>query len=360
MAYKYADPFIGRLSDDIAAIIEGRRDDAALVREKLFELCEANCPEVADYWNRTERGRGVPDTAFRGKSIYLFPDQTPARTFRTSGTTGVDRGSASYSPLGLELMNASILENARRHMMAALDRPAIVRFVPSADAAPDMVMAYGMELIAKKFGDARLSASVIESTGIRLDRLRELLDAIVSDGRPAVLIGGSFAFVNVCDTLKERGLAWQLPARSRMIDAGGFKGRSRVVTVDGLRTTVAERFGISPECCVNLFGMTELASQLYDGVDQAVGTLGERPKAALPFVEPRVRDPRSMSFRTEGQGLLEVIDLCVIDRPCSVLTGDFGIAAPGGVAITGRVERSKSRGCSLTLDDITTGGDAHV
>jgi hypothetical protein len=140
------------------------------------------------------------------------------------------------------------------------------------------------------------------------------------------------------------------------VDAGGFKGRSRVVGVDGLRAALGRVFGIAADRCINLFGMTELASQLYDAADVAVGPLGERPKGRLTFVEPRVRDAHTLAPIERGSGLLEVADLCILDRPHVVLTGDRGIACAEGVAIAGRVERGQSRGCSLTLDEMTAGG----
>lgn len=360
MTYKYRDRFVGQLSEDIAALIAGIVAVKGSVRQRLTELAEANSPQVEAYWARTERGRGVPDTAFKGAAPYLFPEQMPARTFRTSGTSGAQRGSASYSPLGLELMNLSIRENARQHIIGDLERPAIVRFVPPERAAPEMVMAYGMEQIAGAFAEPELSDSVIGPDGVDFPKLERLLDAAVSAEVPVVLIGGSFAFVNICDALEARGRRWELPAGSRMVDAGGFKGRSRALDVDAMRALVQRNLGIAPDRCLNLFGMTELASQLYDAADTPVGPLGERPKGRLPFVEPRVRDPRTAKLRRNGVGLLEVEDLCVLDRPSVILTGDYGIASRAGVAITGRVDPSQTRGCSLALDEVTATETAHA
>jgi hypothetical protein len=224
-------------------------------------------------------------------------------------------------------------------------------------------MAYGMERIAADFGDPELSASVVTPNGVDMARLRTLLDRAEREARPVVLIGGSFSYVNICERLASEGLRWSLAPGSRAVDAGGFKGRSRAVNVAELRALIGRSFGIAPEACLNLFGMTELASQLYDGRDVPVGPLGERPKGRLPFVYPRVRDAHTLELRDAGLGLLEVVDCAVIDRPCTVLTGDVGVATPDGVAITGRVQRGTSRGCSLTLDAMTsdamTSGEAH-
>jgi hypothetical protein len=120
--------------------------------------------------------------------------------------------------------------------------------------------------------------------------------------------------------------------------------------VDAMREQAKRIFDVDPHRCINLL---ELASQLYDSTDIAVGPLGERPKSSESFVRLQVRDPLDLSLREQGRGMLEVVDLCILDRPYAVLAGDWGIASSAGIAVAGRIERGHSRGCSLTLDDIT-------
>jgi hypothetical protein len=242
-----------------------------------------------------------------------------------------------------------------------------VRLVPSFAQAPSMVMAHGMELIAERFGDAGGSASVIGSGGVDVPLLDRLLRRATAADQPVILIGGSFAFVNLCEQLQRAGTRWKLPAGSRMVDAGGFKGRSRTMDVAGLRSLAAETFGLEPSdsrCFTNIFGMTELASQLYDGEDRPLGPLGERPREVRPHVWPRLRDAHTMELTERGLGLLEVVDLAILDRPCIVLTGDLAIGDGRAVALAGRASSAGSRGCSLTLDALTsatpTAGVAHA
>jgi hypothetical protein len=106
--------------------------------------------------------------------------------------------------------------------------------------------------------------------------------------------------------------------------------------------------------------MTELASQLYDAEDRPLGPSGERPKRALPHVWPRLRNPSDLQLMATGTGLLEVVDLCILDRPCVVLTGDLAVGDRDGVALAGRIRGSGSRGCSLTLDALTAPGGSRV
>jgi hypothetical protein len=347
---RYSDPFVTRLYNEIGALIEGDAVDEQRIAHDLQELALRNNPAVREYWRRTEHGLGVPDSAFRAGTLFHFEDATPVRAFRTSGTSGQSRGVAEYSERGLDLMRCSIVANARRHIFGWLDRPTVIRLVPDVRVVPDGVMSYGMALLAETFGDPATSASIVGPKGLDIPTLLERLDRAVSEQRPVVMIGGSFAFVHLCDALAAQDRRWALPQGSRIVDAGGFKGRSRELDVDVLRGELAAIFGVARGGFTNIFGMTELASQLYDASQTRVGPKGERPKHPLGFVQPRVRDPFTWSMTDSGPGLLEVADLCVLDRPHVVLTGDWGIASREGIAITGRVVASESRGCALAFE----------
>lgn len=352
MSYAYADVFVRRLADDIGSLIAGDASRSACVRDGLRDLTLANLPCIRRYWSSLGEEVGVPEGAFRGSPICWFSSPV-ARVFRTSGTTGQNRGAVAYSPLGLDLMNASILESAKRFAFSGVESPVVVRLVPDARDAPEMIMAYGMSLIAQKLGHPDIGCSVIGPSGIDFEKLDRALDAAVSGGHPVVLIGASFGIVNVCDALEKRGRRWQLPRGSRVVDAGGFKGRSRVVGTDDLRGLAERTFGIPRDAMTNLFGMTELASQLYDSHDVGVGPLGERPKKGTDYVWASLRDPRHLGARSD-HGLVEVTDLCIIDRPHVVLSGDLGTRGSEGVAIVGRAERRVTRGCSLALEHLSS------
>ncbi|MEU4443671.1 acyl-CoA reductase [Actinosynnema sp. NPDC050801] len=354
MTVAHDDPHVARLFERMAGLVCDGVGDPDDLHEQLVELAMANSPDVARYWKQVGVGVGVPDTAYKDGGPHLFPDAPPVRVFRTSGTTGSVRGTVRYSKLGLELKGLAIEANARRHLRPDDGvRPVVLAFVPSQEAAPEMAIAFDMVRIAESCGDPRLSTAVIGAHGVDFDLLGRHLDAAVAEGLPVVLIGGTFAFVNVCDALEAQGKRWELPPGSQMWDGGGFKGRSRVMPVDELHDAVRRVFGI--ERHGNIFGMTELANQLFDAADTPVGPLGERPKGSHPAGGPKVRDPRTREHLTEGHGLLEITDLSLLDRPHVLLTGDLGIAGPHGVAIAGRIAGSTSRGCSLTLDEMTGG-----
>lgn len=347
----YNDPFVVKLDEDIRYLLEHEdREKIADVRARLEALGQSNCPSLTRYWHKTQIGFGVPDRAFKGDSPYYFPDAPPVKVFSTSGTSGAKPGRCYYSARGLSLMEAGILKAASKNLIQDLEKPAIIRLLPSEQTAPEMIMAYGMELIARTFGAEQLSQSVVTERGFDRDLLVKLLHQAQAEERPVILIGGSFACVNAMDALQQDKIKFQLPLGSRMVDAGGFKGRSREVAVPVLHQLAQDVFGIAPERCINIFGMTELASQLYDTSTYNVGPLGERPKAGRATVVPLVRDSLTLEPISEGLGLLEIADLCVLDRPYSILTGDLAIQRTEGVAIVGRAQQGEVRGCSLNLE----------
>ncbi|OBK24169.1 hypothetical protein A5634_04070 [Mycobacterium asiaticum] len=358
--YRYHGRFVGQLFDDIESLVAGELIDTTTVLDRLNALSAANSTVIEQFWRATGFGYPIPDSAFKQSPPYLFSDQPPVREFHTSGTSGASRGRVAYSPRGLELMRMSILDNARRHVTSGMVKPPIIRFVPTCADAPTMVMAYGMEVIATELGDPELSEVVVGPQGVDYDRLATALDRVCVAGQPAVLIGGSTAFANVCEHFETRRRYFELPVGSRVVDAGGFKRQSSSLRVDTLRDALRRVFGFAEGHFVNLFGMTELASQLYDYADHPIGPLGERVKAGRPYVQIKVRDPHTMATIATGRGLLEVVDLCVLDRPAALLTGDLALAAPAGAAVIGRVVRNSARGCSLSLDALTAREEMHV
>jgi len=343
--------WLDELEADMAAVILGDGGRRLGVAGRLDELSEATLPGITRYWARVGRHVGVPCEAFRGES--LFHDvEPPVRSFSTSGTTGSRRGAARYSQRGMRLLELTIRTGAAA-LFDGLDEPIVLRLVPTAADAPQMVMAFGMELISDTFGAADLSAALLTRDGVDVASLCARLDTAQASARPVVFMGATTAFANVLDALAADHLAWDLPPGSRMVDAGGSKGARREVTPDSLRVQAHRLLGIDSSHCTNLYGMTELAGQLYDANPEAVVYTGERAKASRTGISAEVLSAETLAAAGDGRGLLQVRDFAIIDRPHHVLTGDLAIATPAGPAVVGRVARSMARGCSLHLDAIT-------
>lgn len=335
------------------ALVSGSDVDTVPLKESLIELTLTNFPAIHQYWNDSSLGFGIPDSAYKEDSFHWFP---PVLSFETSGTTGKKKGRAFYSEQGKQILDASIIASAKRFLLNGMDRPIVIRLVPSRKQAPKVVMAYGMELIASHFGDTDLSDTVLNQDGIDYKKFAALLKKSCTLQKPVLMIGGTVAFYDLCSRMELENESWSLPMGSKILDAGGSKSKYRTISVNDIKDKIHSCFGIPSSHCINLFGMTELASQLYDVSDIPIGPNGERPKNhnTSHWIYAESINPLTRQSQKNGMGLLQVTDLCILDRPCTLITGDYGLAnEEHGIAITGRINASDVRGCSISLEEMT-------
>ena len=217
---------------------------------------------------------------------------------------------------------------------------------PSPEEAPDASLSHMMGVVQKRLG-TKESRYYIEKGRLQGERLAyELAEA----DEPICLLGTSFSFVHFIDFHQERAFPRVLPAGSRLMDTGGFKGKSRAVSQDWLYAMIEKRLGIPLQNCVNEYGMSELTSQFYDGT---VGKGGRRVYQAPPQVRTRVLSPLTLAPAPKGEtGLLAHLDLANIDSVAAILTEDLGQEIEGGFILAGRASGADLKGCSLLLDDL--------
>lgn len=349
------DNFVRRLVANVGSLIGGETGLRDVVIEQQLELAERQNGAVARYWRSAERGIGIPTAAFRGNSLYHFPEVEPARVFRTSGTSGKTKGVAAYSPMGMMLLDAAILSEARRRLAPETKGQsfACIRLIPASAAVPDVIMAYGMECISKDLGVSTLSDTVFDGLKVDLGRVERLLEKAIAAQIPVLLLGATFGVVNICDALAATNRRFELPEGSQLLDAGGLKNRAREVNAEGYRRLVTETFGSIHS--INLFGMTELASQLYDSTPHPFGPKGERVKSGSDWAWPSVREPTSLAKTQNEIGLLEIMDLAIVDRPCVILSDDIALGATQGAAVIGRAIGTPTRGCALHIEEVAGG-----
>ncbi len=356
------------LSRELEVVIRdgGPRDDAAFdefVRRIHDWQCEHVDP-LARLARAKDRGVGkvtswhelpaAPAAAWKRFDLYGGPP--PARVFKSSGTTsGVDQVcQAPYSELGLALMDAAISVNARRMLFPDETPTRILVLAPPPIAAPHMIMAYGMQRLIDEFGVPG-SRFLLGPGGLDPAGILGELSRATHERVPVTLIGASFGFVPLLDGLAEKGVRIELPAGSRTMDAGGFKGRSREVTRVQMQEAIAARLGVPPPWSVNLLGMTELPSQLYDDGIAALheGRVSFAGKRNPPWTRTAALDPVTLDPAPHGAtGILLHVDLANIERPLAVLTDDVGVTHDdGSFTILGRAHGAEARGCSLSVEE---------
>lgn len=110
--------------------------------------------------------------------------------------------------------------------------------VPSAEEAPDIIMAHGMAQIAEEWGTEPAFYAISQGSFLGKEAVG-YLQKCIADKEPVTIIGGSFGFVNFIDKVAPQLGSLPLPVGSRVLDAGGFKGRSRVLTRTGFLEMMA-------------------------------------------------------------------------------------------------------------------------
>ena len=232
-------------------------------------------------------------------------------------------------------------------------RTVILVIAPSPEIAPQMVMAYGMNRLIEYFGLPQ-SRFLVEKKGFDIEVLIHALCRAEQDGVPVTLCGGSFGFVNFFDYCSAKDIKFHLHAGSRCLDAGGFKGRSREVGRTEFLDSCEDVLGVKREACVNLLGMTEISSQYYDNTLKIRGQEIAPAKAIPPWTRVRVVDPDSLEPLPDGEtGFLRHFDLANRGHICAIQTDDLGRIVPGGFEVYGRARDDGSRGCSLSIDEMT-------
>ena len=311
----------------------------------------------------------VPTDAFRLTRVAAHAAGDDAALFRTSGTTSGARGehalstTATYEKAALAWARWALFFDAPA-APATLPRRtlpmAIALTPPPSRPSADSSLHFMIQLFATELAS---DAHYLQGAPDKLVDPVALSEACAAAERaavPAVVMGASFAFVKLLDALGDQRLP--LPARSRIMHTGGFKGRSREVAPDELLRRMATTFAIPPHAVVGEYGMTELSSQLYEGTWRAAQGLAT-PSArhgvfvAPPWLRAAAVDPETLVPLPEGEiGILRFEDLANVDSALVVQTADRGRCRGSTVELLGRLAGAPPRGCSLAVEELMESG----
>jgi hypothetical protein len=159
----------------------------------------------------------------------------------------------------------------------------------------------------------------------------------------------------ILDIFASRRQTFRLPAGSRILDTGGFKGQSRELTREELYGLFTEYFGVPETHCVNMYGMSEFSSQFLDNTLRNAHQGRKRPlaKENPPWTRTLVVDPETLEPVPHGQRrLLLHYDLANRNSVVAILTEDVGLEGEAGFTLLGRAQGSEVRGCSVTIDEM--------
>jgi hypothetical protein len=319
-------------------------------------FCEGRgrTPHAISHWREIPT---VPTGAFKEVALRSFPADRCVHVFRTSGTATELRGRLELDTLAL--YEASLAPTFALHVLPDLapgERIEMRVLAPPAQELPDSSLSHMFASLLPRFG-ADGSGFDVARGSVDHDALLAQLRRSAAAGRPVAFCGTAFAFVHLLDELARRGEKLALAAGSRVMETGGFKGRSRELSREDLYRALEEWLGVPAARIVNQYGMTELGSQFYDSVLRLPGT--PRRKLGPPWARVRLVDPLSGEDVPEGEpGMITIVDLANTGSVLAVQTADLGRRIADGFEVLGRAAGAEARGCSIAADEMLAGEGA--
>ena len=357
---------LDRAAEDPQARLEAERDallaDLARLQAEhvtpFTRLCDAR---GARFDGGPDGWPALPTDVHRHARVSVFAQGADLLVFRTSGTTHGARGEHPFLELALYHRAAMIGAHA-----AFLPAGVFDLLVLAADPArqPDSSLGHMIGLFAQEARRRDASArATFALDGDRIDTaaIVEAIDAANARTRALVLCGTSFAFVFAEDVLDRR---FCLPAGSRAMYTGGFKGRSRVLDEDQLRAVIGARFGLPDDHLVTEYGMTELSSQLWSRERLTSPSARDGLLWIPPWLRVTPVDPVSLEPVPRGErGILRFDDLANLDSCVSIQTADVGLLERTpegtiGLRLFGRDPTAVPRGCSLAIEEALARGSS--
>ena len=315
----------------------GSEEEFNLLTLEIFQYQYQNTPVYREFCDLLKRGPAqvnkieeipfLPIELFKFKKV-LSKDLDSEFYFSSSGTT--DSEVSRHYVADLELYRKSF-RSTFDHFYGKADKYCILALLPSYLERKDSSLVFMV--------DDLISKSNHPLSGFYLNEyleLANLLQKLNADGTPVILIGVSFALL---DMASEYPLS--LP-NTTVIETGGMKGRRKEIIRAELHQQLIDAWGI--KSVHSEYGMTELLSQAY-AQDEGIFH-------CPPWMRVLVRDTEDpLKYLDAGKtGGINIIDLANIYSCSFIATQDLGKQQKaGGFEVLGRFDHSDVRGCNLMV-----------
>jgi len=327
-------------------------------------LCEARGtrPGTIEHWSQIP---SLPTAAFKEFELSCLPIDERTAVFHSSGTTGQAPSRHFHGAQSLAIYEASLLPWFAHHVLPGSNpqrggelseatTPEFLTLTPPPQQAPHSSLVHMFEVVSRRLGaSCSRYAGCLEadsSWGLDHSLAVEAFRHAATNQSPVVVLGTAFMLVHLLDGLAARKLELRLPPGSRVLETGGYKGRSRSLPKAELHGMIERRLGLPQEEIVCEYGMSELSSQAYSP-SLPRGPVGARRAGAFhfpPWARVQVISPESGREVAEGEtGLIRVFDLANVYSVMAIQTEDLGIKRGDGFDLIGRSPAAEPRGCSL-------------
>lgn len=341
---------------------------------QLFQFQFENNPVYQKHCLRLQKTPGsiaswneipsIPTSAFKHLEVSAISPSDRTFEFRSSGTTQQLPSRHFHSRATLNVYETSLLAWFQPHFLArslnsytssaenARLPPRWCFLTPSPSQAPfsSLVHMFATLLNNHSF-PGEFFGRVTDETRwkVQVEELCSALGQAIADGQPVLLLGTAFNFVHLLDHLELHPLRFPLPSGSLVMETGGYKGQSRVLSRDELHRKLVERLGIPHASMVTEYGMSELSSQAYSLHPRKSEGPSNAPLQFPPWTRVRIISPETNRPAEPGEtGLVEVVDLANAGSVLAVRTEDLGIEVGSNtIGLIGRAGQAEPRGCSL-------------
>lgn len=323
-----------------------------------------------EVYRRVCESRGIdPEAVRRWQDIPPLPadafkqglgcNPKPSHVFLSSGTVSGRDSRSRHELSTLSTYRASALRHFARMVVPDHPGPMSVQVLgPTAETHPDSSLGQMFSWI--RDAHAKDKAPCVFDLEGKLDAVQAVhwLRGVAATSTPVLLLGISSAFTAIFAFLRNRGEPLRLPADSRIVDTGGKKGSSRVLSARGHLKACWRYLHVPSYMCVNEYGMTEMLSQYYDDAlfNRHSGKLAPRRKIGPPWCRHLVVNPATLEpVRKGSRGILRYIDLSNWESVSALQTLDIGVDNGAGLEILGRARGEDARGCSQLMGAIGRG-----
>ena len=318
-----------------------------------FCLQNGDASQHPQHWSEIP---AVTTSAFKSVTLTCFPPSDAIAEFHTSGTTQQRAGKHYFKTL--DYYRQAMLRSFKAYCLPDCDNILMMFLGPTREYYRHSSLGYMFSMLRDEWGGAG-SDSFVTSKGLNTIRFVQYLQHTLTKGEPIFVLGTAFALLQCLDEMRQHHLTLALPAGSRILDTGGYKGRTREVPRSELHAMLSERFGVPATHLLNEYGMTELSSQCYESRLAGAPLCDEN--AAMKFLPPWMRavavDPNTLRLLPSGElGMLRFYDLANVDSVLAIQTEDLGRAWLDRLLLHGRATGAELRGCSLLTEEIVAGG----
>ena len=298
----------------------------------IFRFQAESCPPYREYLrligadvdsiHSIEQIPMLPIELFKSHNVYSAQSE-PQIVFTSSATTGMV---PSRHPVAdLSIYERDFVESFRL-FYGQVEQWSIYGLLPSYLQRSGSSLIYMVDHLIKLSGRG----------GFYLDNYQQLLDDMAADNRPKILIGVTYALLDLAEQYAPK------LENTIVMETGGMKGHRAEMSKTELHSVLCNAFGVDK--IHSEYGMAELMTQGY--------SVGEGIFAAPPWMRVMVHDVNNpFKVLDRGRrGAINIIDLANLYSCSFIATQDMGIVYDNDTfRIEGRVTDADIRGCNLLV-----------